>query len=295
MTGQLSALGAALVWALQAILIKTQTKKIDTISLNALQYFFAALFFFIILAPSGGLREVLALSAALALSLVGTALLSMGAGDTMYIRSLGLIGVAKAFPIAMCVHAFLASAVAIVFLGEKFTLGFAGGAVLVIAGIYLIAVPKKEVAPEREEESARRNRMGVLLALLAACCWAMSLSLLKILMAKADVLAAAMVRLPAAGLALMGLASLRRGLKLRTYGLRSIGIVALAGIVGVGLGTILILFAIQQAGAARTAILSSTSPLFAVPLAILLLREKVTWRVILGTLACIAGIMLVII
>ena len=50
---------------------------------------------------------------------------------------------------------------------------------------------------------------------------------------------------------------------------------------------------IQRAGAARTAILSSTGPLFALPLAALALQERVTRQIAVGTVLSIAGIWLV--
>jgi drug/metabolite transporter (DMT)-like permease len=56
----------------------------------------------------------------------------------------------------------------------------------------------------------------------------------------------------------------------------------------------LFVLAVQRAGAAKTAVLSSTAPLFALPLAALLLGERLTGRVILGTLLSIAGVWLVV-
>ena len=49
-----------------------------------------------------------------------------------------------------------------------------------------------------------------------------------------------------------------------------------------------------QSGAATTAVLSSTGPLFALPMAALWLGERVTRRIVLGTVLSIAGIVLVV-
>ena len=49
-----------------------------------------------------------------------------------------------------------------------------------------------------------------------------------------------------------------------------------------------------MAGAAKTAILASTAPVFAMPLAMLFLRERPGPRAVVGTLLAIAGIALVV-
>jgi drug/metabolite transporter (DMT)-like permease len=70
--------------------------------------------------------------------------------------------------------------------------------------------------------------------------------------------------------------------------------VALGGILGMGLGGLLYIAAVQDAGAGKAAILSATSPLFALPLAMLFLAERVTPRLMAGTLVSIVGISLVV-
>jgi drug/metabolite transporter (DMT)-like permease len=66
-----------------------------------------------------------------------------------------------------------------------------------------------------------------------------------------------------------------------------------AGMFGTGMGSLLYVIGIQQAGAARAALLSSTSPLFALPLAAVVLHERLTARVIAGAIVSVAGIFLV--
>ena len=50
-------------------------------------------------------------------------------------------------------------------------------------------------------------------------------------------------------------------------------ILALAGILGIGLGGVFFMVGVKDIGAAKTAILSSTAPLFGVPLSMLMLYE----------------------
>lgn len=290
MIGEICALAGAVVWALNSILIRSQTGKIDALSLNALQYLTASIFFVAILFPLGKASEILVISLLWMVGLVGSALLSMAGGDTFYIRSLGLIGVPRAFPVAMCSYPLMASIVAISLLGEVFTWGFGVGATMVLLGMYLVAVPRAT----SETKPIASIKKGIILAFLAAICWATAVSVLKLILKDVDVIAAASVRVPAAALLLTGLAWRRGNLRLRSYGWRSLAIVALAGILGIFLGTIFFQYAIQLAGAARAAILAATSPLFALPLSAFLLKERPTARMILGTLLSVAGIALIV-
>jgi drug/metabolite transporter (DMT)-like permease len=84
------------------------------------------------------------------------------------------------------------------------------------------------------------------------------------------------------------------GLMPGRYGRRAWAVLVVLGVVGTGVGSLLFVVALQHAGAAHTAVLSSTAPVFALPLAVLALRERLTARVIAGTLLSLAGIWLLV-
>jgi drug/metabolite transporter (DMT)-like permease len=138
--GELSALGSALFWAINSLLVRSQTGRISAIPLNAIQYSFAAIFFLIILFPTGRMSLILEIAPVWMAALIASALIGMAGGDSMYVKSLGLIGVTRAFPIATSGYLLLTFVVAIVFLGESLGLLAVGGGVAVIVGISLIAL-----------------------------------------------------------------------------------------------------------------------------------------------------------
>jgi drug/metabolite transporter (DMT)-like permease len=70
------------------------------------------------------------------------------------------------------------------------------------------------------------------------------------------------------------------------------GVLAFAGVAGTGFGSLLYIYAIQEAGAGRTAVLSALSPLFALPLSAIFLKEPITRWVAVGTVIAVAGILL---
>ncbi|MEJ2208920.1 MAG: DMT family transporter, partial [Anaerolineae bacterium] len=74
---------------------------------------------------------------------------------------------------------------------------------------------------------------------------------------------------------------------------RSWAVILVASLVGTGLGTLFFVMAIQTAGAGRTAVLTSTTPLLAMPFSMLWLHERPTRWTLTGTLLTTVGIVLV--
>jgi drug/metabolite transporter (DMT)-like permease len=52
------------------------------------------------------------------------------------------------------------------------------------------------------------------------------------------------------------------------------------------------MLSVALAGAGRAAVLTATSPLFAVPISVLVLHEPGGWRVVAGTLCSVIGVAL---
>jgi drug/metabolite transporter (DMT)-like permease len=69
------------------------------------------------------------------------------------------------------------------------------------------------------------------------------------------------------------------------------GTLALSGVLVLA-SMLLFLTAADLAPAGTVAVLTSTSPIFAVPMAHFMLKERVTRRILAGTVACMAGIFL---
>jgi drug/metabolite transporter (DMT)-like permease len=104
------------------------------------------------------------------------------------------------------------------------------------------------------------------------------------------------VRTPigAAGLLIVSFATRRSPLIALLRDRRQLGVIVVAGVVGTAIGSLCYVYSVVEIGAARAAVLSATSPLMALPLAFLFLKERTTWQIGAGTVACVAGIVLVI-
>lgn len=287
--GELAALGTALLWATSSTMAGSQTRRLPATVIGAVQLLAATVLIWSVTAALLATGAIEGTTLARTLALAATAVLGPGIGDTLYFVAIRLLGVARAFPVAMAASPLFTIALAAAFVGEAITLGVLLGAALTIAGILLIAVRAETI-----EKVERRPRAGLWLVLLAALLWAVSAVLLRL---TADGIAAPLVsavRMPTAAVFVLALA-LGTG-RLRPaggYSRRSLGILVLAGLLGVGIGSVLYVVAIQEAGAARTAILSSTAPLFALPLAAFSLGERITSRIAAGAVLTVAGIWLI--
>ena len=104
------------------------------------------------------------------------------------------------------------------------------------------------------------------------------------------------IRIPAGGLAIAFVATAAsRGAVVRRLPSRAdLPLVLTLGLVGTAVGSVLYIYAVTEAGAARAVILNSTSPLMIVPLSMYFLKERPTMLVGLGTLLCLVGTLIVI-
>ena len=64
----------------------------------------------------------------------------------------------------------------------------------------------------------------------------------------------------------------------------------LASVIGAFLGTWLSVAALKYTHAAVAVTLNSTSPLFVLPLAMLMLKEQISWRAVSGAFVAITGV-----
>ncbi len=299
MSGEAGALLAAALWSVSVTILTVQTRRIGAISVNAVRSLSAALFVLLLIPFAGGLSDLRGISASSAVAVVGSGVLAMGLGDSLYFASLPLLGVSRAVPISNGLYPLLALLLAAVWLDENVTWLILLGTGLVIVGVSLLVGESSPAVAGDGNGShggpagapAGQWRRGLFLLILACVVWAISTAWLKAGMGDLDVLAVGIIRIVINALILLPVAGLVGGRReIAGNGMRNTAALAAAGVLGIGIGSLFYVFAVQEAGAGRTAVLTSTQPLFALPLAVLFLREKITPKVVLGTALCILGI-----
>ena len=293
MIRELGGLGCAPLWAFSTILMKSQTDKLRAIRINAIRSIAASASLIIIVTILGRMGQLTTLSITAVSYLFLSVIIGMVLGDTLYIKGMAIIGASKALPISITYPIFILPFSATIG-DENLSILMIGGTFVTIVGLYLITAPERR-SEKLSGEARSHYWRGVFFVLSAALCWAVSTTVLDFAMTDLDPLIAGAIRMPFMMIVLFVIIYIRKGdIRPWSCGLRSLVIISLAGMVGIGFGGLLFMTGVKYAGPARTAILSSTAPLFGVPLSAIVLRERITVKMILGTILCVIGIWLII-
>jgi drug/metabolite transporter (DMT)-like permease len=235
-----------------------------------------------VLATAGaGAFTAISVSAWIFLSL--SIVVAIALGDTVFFESSRALGLARAMTISTT-YPLGAAAIAAVFLGEPLTLPITLGALVTLAGLVLIVAPWAERPPEE------RFWFGVGTAAVASFAWALSTVLVKPPLAEMDAVTAQAVRLPLASAFLWILPWARGTSRALARSSRSARIQILVLGVITSVSSVMFVAGVKHAGVAVASVLSSTAPMFAIPLAVAFLGERLTARAVLGVAVTVGGI-----
>jgi drug/metabolite transporter (DMT)-like permease len=277
------------------VLLASQSGRLRPLLMSAVRSLTASLMLIGLLVATAGLVQLKEMTFITGFSMMGSGIIGQAVGDTLYINALGYLGVARTFPITNSAYPFATFLLAVLLLGEAVTWTLPIGGALIVAGITWIVLEQRraDAAGDVKVELIR----GVVFALAAACAWAAATVWLRGQQGDLDALGAASLRIPAASAAVWLTIAMTRGRgeqPLRELTRRSIGIVATAGVLGTGLGSILFIYSVGEIGAAKTAFVTTSAPVFALPMGVMFLGEKVTWPLLFGAAVTVAGIWLVL-
>jgi len=216
--------------------------------------------------------------------------IGIAVGDTLYMISIKEIGISRTMALTG-IFPLTTMAWETLLLGNRLQTTLVLGSLLVVGGVYFLS--RKDNTEDRQ--NPLHLRRGVLVALAAAALWGLSATLLKPATANMDIVHANATRMPIIAL-LVYLARVRPSSQetLRGISLTSFAIVGFSGALGMGLSAYLFIYAIGEIGVAKVVTLSSISPLFGMAMAVVFLKEKVTWSVAAGVGLCLAGVWVVI-
>lgn len=292
MSGELLALVSALLWSVASVVMALGSHRLHVLPLNLIRCTVSSAFFWALLPFYGGLEAFKSVPSSAWLWLVVSVLLLLVVGDTLYFRSLNLAGVSWAMPVAG-INPLWAILLAALFLDEPLTWTLLLGALLVVAGVTLLSRPEVHSSHGQVIDPAAL-RKGLLVALLVSLLWGAGQVTLKPATAGMHSVVANSIRQPLAMFILLAI-NLRTGLwkEMRHLDRRSWALILLASLVGTGMGTLLFVMAIQSIGAGRTAVITTTSPLLALPFSMTMLRERPTRWTVAGTFFTTVGVVLV--
>ncbi len=295
--GAAAALASSLTWALTSVLLTSQAGRVSPLVMSAIRSGTASLLLFGLLIATWGFAQYDEMTIVTGLSMAGSGIMGQALGDTLYINALGRLGVNRSFPITNSAYPFLTFMLAVLILDEDIRWTTPIGGALIVAGITWIVIEQRRADALAD---VRTDVMrGVMFALAAAFAWSLATIWLRGQQGNLDTIGAAALRVPAASaavLATIALTSRSPSIRAasRPMSRESVAVIAAAGILGTGVGSVLFIYAVESIGAAKTAFLTTSAPLFALPMGVLFLSERLTPRELLGTVLSIAGIWLVL-
>ena len=286
--GEVAALTAAALWALASLIYADLGRSISATVLNFAKSAVALLLLAATaLILEGSILPTLGWTALGWIALSG--LVGLAIGDTAFFWALNRIGARRSLLIWALAPAMTAGLGA-VFLGEAVNTAMVAGIGLTTAGVAWV------ITEQEGGESAsllRVDRFGIFLALVAAGSQAGANILLKLGEAGVSALQISVLRL-AVGVVGMGIVVGALG-RLREVprvfsGRRTAGRLILACFLGTYLGIWLTTVGLKATHAGIAATLASTSPIFILPLAWMVLGERLSPRAVTGALVAVLGI-----
>ncbi len=295
--GVLAGIGSAAIWAVASTMMASSSSRVDALSISAVRGAWGALLLLATVPFLLASGEFSGMDAGIVAALIGSAIVGFVFGDTLYIASLAALGLARAFTVSLGLFVLLTYILAVLVLDEEVTASAAAGSGLILVGVYLVALLGRRGAAD-EERAVRGWRQlapGLGLVAITALLWAVATVWLTDAAEGQGAIAVGAVRLPAAAGVLMIAASVapRTSLRRRAISRWDHGALLFAGLIGTGLGSLLFIYAVQEAGAGRAAVATAVSPLFAVPLGAIFLGERMSPWVLVGAVVAAAGIILI--
>ena len=288
---ELASLLCAFLWAFSGIILRSQSAQVTPAAMNVIRCGVAGAIFWCIVPFNPTPLSELALVpwrnwALLAASFT----IGIAIGDTLYMISIKEIGISRTMALTG-VFPLTTMAWETTLLGNPLQTTLLIGSLFVIGGVYFLSL--KETAGGQEDPTQLRR--GVFVALAAALLWGLAATLLKPATANMDIVHANATRMPLIAL-LVYLARVRPSSRETLHGisLKSFAVIGLSGALGMGFAAYLFIYAIGEIGVAKVVTLSSISPLFGMAMAVIFLKEKVTWQVAVGVGLCLIGVWVVI-
>jgi len=282
--GAVCATGSALTWSLINLLVRSLSPAFNSVALNALRSTVGSVLIVAWIAAMDGLGGLTDMSARAVWLLAISVVLAVGVGDTIFFESVKGLGLVRAMTLSM-VYPLFAALLAALLLGEAPTTQVSVGGLLTLAGLILTVRAKGGEVPAHG-----RFGLGLVAALVAALAWAVSVILLKPALEEVDAVRSQAIRLPLAAAMLWATPwAWRVRRPLREQGRAGLWQLGALGALSAA-SSILFVAGVRHAGVAVATVLSSTAPIFALPLGFFFLGERVRPIAVAGIALTILGI-----
>ncbi len=289
--GEIAALATALCWTLNAIAFEFAGKEVGSLSVSYIRLFVA----FALLSICSFFARGLALPTDatgytwLWLSISG--LLGFVLGDLFLFEAFVEIG-SRISLLIMSAAPPITALAGYLIMGERISLIGLAGMFITMLGICLVILSRN---PEEKKVGFNRPVKGLVCASLGALGQASGLVFSKLGMGTYNAFSATQIRLVAAFVGYTIIITAGRKwpeIKASFAHKKAIGQIAIGAVLGPFIGVTLSLIALQYTASGIVSSISSISPVIIIPASIMIFKEKVLSKEILGAFISIAGVVL---
>ncbi|WP_026362383.1 DMT family transporter [Geopsychrobacter electrodiphilus] len=292
--GYLAALGAASVWAFSSFLNVGPVRQLGAISFNAFRMLCVALILSLSLILTGQWDLP---THDLTISLVLSGFVGIYMGDTFLYSSVKRLGPRLA-GLLFAANAPISFLIGICWFDESFQFINFFGVALVTSGVMLALAFRRNAGKHHWEQSVGRVGFGIAAGVLAAVCQSIGTFIaLDAMQAGTNPVLATAIRVWISFSCLFLTLLLTRGTTIfsayRTMNLAVAAQIMASGLLGMGVGMSLLLWAIKVAPVGIVATLSSTTPVLVLPAFWLLTKERPHIASAWAALAVVIGVSMV--
>ena len=290
MVGETYALTSALAWAVSGTMLKMVSPRFGAVYIVAVRSVASLLFALLVAAAVGAMDSLGALTMFTVLSIIASGVAAI-VGHVSFVRALSIDQISRVFPITNGLYIMLSVLGTILISDESVTWRTVVGGLLVLGGIYVLSARRQQDATRQTDDGF--GLLALALSALTGLAWAVSVIIQNDVVEDTSPVLANAVRtvvMVVMGLTMVGLSSGRR---VQRGSGRDYSIIFGGGLIN-GLSALLFMSALKWSSPATVVVLSSTSPLFAAPMAFLVLHERMTRKLLLGTATSMAGVALTV-
>lgn len=287
---EIFALSAAFCWAFGGLLATGPVRALGAIPFNRVRLILVFIMLSLMALITGGWYNLPLWSFS---ALSASAMVGIFIGDSCFYAAIKRLGPRRA-AVLFATNAPLTAILAFFLLDELLPARTAVGCALVTAGIFLAVVHGTHPGPSHSFEQVRgRLATGIALGLLSAFCQAISLIIMRpVLASGVDPIAASALRVGIATLALIAASLFRSPMLHGASPLtpRLVAQAALSGLVGMALGMTFLLCALASGPAGVVSTLAATSPVLVLPVLWVATRECPAPGAWVGAGLAVAGV-----
>ena len=290
MVGESLALASAVFLGLSSALVKNLTPRVNAVYLVTLRLVTSALLAAGAAAAVGQLGVIAQMPLSTLGVLLGAAVIMM-IGHVILVKAIELDDVSRVLPVTTGVYILLSVIFSILLTDDSVLLGTAIGGSVVLGGVFILSSGRHRGLGQRQQSRYRPSLMALGLASGTSLTWAIGVMVMDEVVNLVEPISAAAIRMSFMALLLLGITAVTGDIRSRSESGLDLSVACVSGLL-LGASTLTFTSALKWSSPATVVILNSTAPLFVAPIAIIWLHEKVTRQVVVGTVACFAGVVL---